>query len=607
MAEIKKPIQIDSPKDTSLLEIATSGPAKIGENLFSPRVEGTSEGIKQGGANLLRSFAQLSQLIGSPKNNVPSFSSQNFTAYTPQVDELSGFKSLMKDYEEAHNYTEKNYKGENLPSLYKKFAETKSPEDFNRLVDYTTNQVAKQVPQQAVTWSLAAVGVPAPLAMSVLGGAAAGGQYLEDQESASGLTEPERRQRALISGVSAAGSEGLSYGLKGAALAGKSALDAIPGIKPILAKAMAKGGSKVFQKVANALGGGPARRIISNTIINMLGEGAEEVADQAVNMMSDEAYAVRFYTLQQKLDAMIEAFGISAIASGLIGSPMIAATEIQRAVDTQQFIDLEKQAKPMMENLQERMTPQDGVNTLPTPEELFSISHIIKRFKNGLPDSRNLDNSIHVVSGDVILLEEQVDSMIQNRQWNDTQMESKLGQIGEALKNQLFDQSGNVKLGGFNEWNTNQKFKSDVQSWISGDIPAGKNLTLGSNFKSLELSGADKLPLVMNEHVLRKASEKHGINPEALTELPDSIKNPIMIFNSATVPDGLVVLTELESEGRNLVAAIHFILRVIQSIARIPFLPINCIGRRSTTPVFPANSLVYIIKNSIKLFAFLVS
>lgn len=488
--DIKGPIDSPAPKENEFFDLAFSGPSSVGGNLFSKRKGAISEALPFAGANLLRSLMQASQLAGSPKNTIPSFSSPNFTAKLPEVDELASAKELFKDIAESHDYAEQNYKGENLSSLFKKFAETKDPQDFNRFLDYTTNQVAQQIPQQVVLWGGQAVGIPVPLTLGVLGASSAGQSYLDDKEQAPQLSESQMRQRAAISGASEVASEGLSLGLKGAAMAGKSALEVIPGVKQIMAKGLASSSSKLFQKMSNALGGGPTRRILTNALVNALGEGGEEVANQAVQIMSDEAYGVRFYTLAEKLDSMIEVFGISAIASGLVGSPMVTAVEIQRAVDTQQFMDIEKQAKPMMENLQERMTSE--VNVLPSPEELFTISHIIKRYKNGLPNSRNMDNSIHIVSADVIALEALVDSMIQNKQWNDAQEQSKLGMIGEEIKKTLMNQRGQAFSGLTKEEISKGigEVQAEIREVVSNEVETLKEY--GEGFKGGEIQTYEK-------------------------------------------------------------------------------------------------------------------
>ena len=206
--DIKGPIDSSAPKDNELANIAISGPSRIGENLFSKRSGAVSEGLKFNSASMIRALMQAAQLAGSPKNTVPSFSSPNFTGKLPEVDELAGAKELFKDIAESHNYAEKNYKGENLSSLFKKFAETKDPQDFDRFIDYTTNQVSQQIPQQAILWGGQAVGVPAPLTLSLLGASSAGQSYLDDKEQATQLTDSQMRQRAAISGASEVATEG---------------------------------------------------------------------------------------------------------------------------------------------------------------------------------------------------------------------------------------------------------------------------------------------------------------------------------------------------------------------------------------------------------------
>ncbi len=69
--------------------------------------------------------------------------------------------------------------------------------------------------------------------------------------------------------------------------------------------------------------------------------------------------------------------------------------------------------------------------------------------------------------------------------------------------------------------------------------------------------GAKDIPLVINPNTIIKVRQKHGIGIERLKELPKALRDPLMVFDSVTEPGGLVVLTELVSEGKNIVAAIH--------------------------------------------------
>lgn len=410
MPEKKTSIQINGQDaEIGVPNFETSGPMQAGSNLFKNRtlMEGLGSGAKSGGASLINGLLEGIPLVARTAGvSGPMQLGAKDYIPAPQVDPLKNFKDFLKDVEASNDYTGKYYQGENLSSLFQKFNETKAPEDFDKFVDYTVNRVAQQIPTQALLWGSAAVGIPAPLALAVMGTSSGGNRYAEDQQTAPQLKESDRVNRAYQTGILEAGTEYLSYGMKGAATAGRSVLEAIPGIGPLMAKTISRASSGMFAKAAKALGATPARRIITETLLNMLGEGFEEVVNEVGQMLSDEHYGVRMYSTKEKLDHMIEAFGISAISSGIIGSPIIAASELQQRREAGDY---------------------------PTPEELFTAAHIIKTFKNGLPGSMNPENQIHVATGDVILLEVLVNDMIKNQEWKDPQGRGSIELLGGKM------------------------------------------------------------------------------------------------------------------------------------------------------------------------------
>jgi len=51
--------------------------------------------------------------------------------------------------------------------------------------------------------------------------------------------------------------------------------------------------------------------------------------------------------------------------------------------------------------------------------------------------------------------------------------------------------------------------------------------------------------------------DKHGIPVDAIKQLPEQLIDPVMVFDSATVENSLVIMTELQHEGKTIIAAIH--------------------------------------------------
>jgi hypothetical protein len=70
--------------------------------------------------------------------------------------------------------------------------------------------------------------------------------------------------------------------------------------------------------------------------------------------------------------------------------------------------------------------------------------------------------------------------------------------------------------------------------------------------------GAKQLPIMISPRVIEKSLiSKHDLTPELLKDLPVELHDPIMVFDSATVPNSFVIMTELRSPTGNIVAAIH--------------------------------------------------
>ena len=72
--------------------------------------------------------------------------------------------------------------------------------------------------------------------------------------------------------------------------------------------------------------------------------------------------------------------------------------------------------------------------------------------------------------------------------------------------------------------------------------------------------GAPDLPMTMSAGNLAKilSNKKDHHLPDALVkQLPAALAEPVMVFESATVSDAFVVLTELKHEGRSVMVAVH--------------------------------------------------
>lgn len=103
-----------------------------------------------------------------------------------------------------------------------------------------------------------------------------------------------------------------------------------------------------------------------------------------------------------------------------------------------------------------------------------------------------------------------------------------------------------------------ERFASELQDYIDGRLDNKHVFRLGTTPEVMRLVGAKDLPLELAASVLQKKEIKHVLNLEDLKNLPVELADPIAIFQSETVPNGIVILTELPSTyGNSIVVAIH--------------------------------------------------
>ncbi len=104
-----------------------------------------------------------------------------------------------------------------------------------------------------------------------------------------------------------------------------------------------------------------------------------------------------------------------------------------------------------------------------------------------------------------------------------------------------------------------RRFASELQDFIDGKLGDRHVFKLGTTPEVLRLLGIDDLPIELSASVLSlKLNEHPELNIEDLKFLPHEIANPIAVFDSQTVENSVIVLTELPSSKGNIVVAIHF-------------------------------------------------
>jgi hypothetical protein len=109
-----------------------------------------------------------------------------------------------------------------------------------------------------------------------------------------------------------------------------------------------------------------------------------------------------------------------------------------------------------------------------------------------------------------------------------------------------------------------ERFAAQVDDALAGRMPPGEILTLGETPPVLQALGAEALPLVMDQQTLQKAvlpsgegRGLHHLSADLIKQLPAQLSDPVMVFDSATQSNSLVVMTELEQGGKTVVAAVH--------------------------------------------------
>lgn len=97
---------------------------------------------------------------------------------------------------------------------------------------------------------------------------------------------------------------------------------------------------------------------------------------------------------------------------------------------------------------------------------------------------------------------------------------------------------------------------------VAGDVWTGKResdevVPVGYTPEVLQRLGAKKLPLVIPPSVITKMGKgKHGLPFKVIENLPTELRDPLMVFDSATEENAMVVITRIH-EGKPVIAAVH--------------------------------------------------
>lgn len=105
----------------------------------------------------------------------------------------------------------------------------------------------------------------------------------------------------------------------------------------------------------------------------------------------------------------------------------------------------------------------------------------------------------------------------------------------------------------------NDQFNAELQQQIEGSLPKGHIYQLGHPSEALQAAGIPNLPIELAASRLSDKSMQanHPFELSEIENLPEAIQQPLAVFRSATHIGSYVVMTEIEHQGKNYVAAIQ--------------------------------------------------
>lgn len=105
----------------------------------------------------------------------------------------------------------------------------------------------------------------------------------------------------------------------------------------------------------------------------------------------------------------------------------------------------------------------------------------------------------------------------------------------------------------------NRSFARRLNEYLSGVLGKQMAILVTDTPEVLRGLGIRPLPIIINDGTIEKVlRNKHGIHPDTLRKLPSHLLSPVMVFDSATEPGTLVVMTGLKDQkGHTIVAALH--------------------------------------------------
>lgn len=103
-----------------------------------------------------------------------------------------------------------------------------------------------------------------------------------------------------------------------------------------------------------------------------------------------------------------------------------------------------------------------------------------------------------------------------------------------------------------------QAFEQAVDSISKGTYDMTRPVPVGNTPAVLLAAGADPLPITMPPSMVKKVTaEAHDLSVSLVKQVGRAIKDPVFVFESATVPDALTVILDIKHNGQNVLIAVH--------------------------------------------------
>ena len=111
----------------------------------------------------------------------------------------------------------------------------------------------------------------------------------------------------------------------------------------------------------------------------------------------------------------------------------------------------------------------------------------------------------------------------------------------------LIKESGSIKT-----------FQEQLLEYKYGKFPKGIPLVVSPTSKIIGIEKLSDLPITINQSIINKIEEKHGIEVDSIICLEEQLKNHVLAFESMTIGNAIVLVFEQkDNEDRQVICALH--------------------------------------------------